>query len=996
MIGSATHYGSGQYSLYISNNDTNYQHSTVLSVSYATRKIHMPLGIYEVSYDWQSLGTLNADYMRVFLMPDSPTLTITGGSLMQGLTQTTVPAGAIPIDGGVGHFGRNSWQSYTNPLVLVTTTNDYLLVVVWYNNSGSITDPPGAIDNINIVPVTCPQPIRIRHRDLGNGCEEISWTDFSPNLPSSWIIEYGPSELVRGTGTVKQSFTNPDTICGLQNDLAYDVYVQSICGNNDTSNAGNPIKIIHCSQRPLHSSCFDYADLTSPDATCTYGIYSHYSNYNSNYPGPYANIGIRNPNNGYGSREVGVGSSHAIHSDISEKDSFTFYQLSTVPPGSCKSVRLGCRFGPYVCQATAYRMTVDTNDADLIIINYAVVLSNPQGHPADQQPRFIFEILDSNNNLINPNCAYANIEGYEAASSWNTGIIFEGGKIYWKDWAPIGIDISPYHGQNISVRITSFHCGQGAAIHCGYMYYVVECTKARITNNTCAGEGYDATFTAPPGFLYRWYSPNRPGWTSDQRSITVHVDSTTYYCDVFFSGDTNCRFTLTTVAVPRYPHSSFEVVLDTSQCKYIANVQNTSYASSSADDTSRLGRCEMFYWDFGDGTTSTSENPGWHEYQTAGTYTIMLVAKTSDDACADTVYRTIVFNPPIPVTLSGDASVCKNTFVHLEVCEPSAVLFQWSNGENTRGIDLFITDTITVAVHVIDHFGCEYDLVHHIDMDTVPLPVFEPSVFEDCVPYRMRITDINVESMGNTYSWDWGDGFSSINDSTNTHIYRKSGTYPFLCFIHSAQGCLDTIGLTAYVYEPPHSAFSWNPAVLSVFYPGITFINLTTPDYGNIYDWEVYYHDQSPVFFPNTFEPTYTWTGDMSEFTGLNLVRLMTTSHIPTHSGNTLTCYDTAEAKVLIVNNLLQFPNTVSPNGDGNNDIFEIKNLLEGNGYTDNDLYIYNHWGRRVYYKKNISKREDFWDPSLNNDPDGTYYYHFTAKGYLGHVQRNGVIQVVR
>ncbi|MBO4740849.1 MAG: gliding motility-associated C-terminal domain-containing protein [Bacteroidales bacterium] len=84
--------------------------------------------------------------------------------------------------------------------------------------------------------------------------------------------------------------------------------------------------------------------------------------------------------------------------------------------------------------------------------------------------------------------------------------------------------------------------------------------------------------------------------------------------------------------------------------------------------------------------------------------------------------------------------------------------------------------------------------------------------------------------------------------------------------------------------------------------------------------------------------------------------------------------------------NSLYIPN------DGINNIFEIKNLLEGNGYTDNHLYIYNHWGRKVYYKKNISKREDFWDPSLNNDPDGTYYYHFTAKGYLGRVQRNGVI----
>lgn len=994
--------GPGQYSLFISYDNSSYYFSDVLSHSYAYRRLHFPTsGIYEVSYDWKAQGYANGNtnyaYFRAFLIPD--TATFSGGNQITGLSHNTLPQGAIPIDGGQVLYNQSTWQTYNNPLIQVPTAGNYYLVFYWYNYtvSSASYQPPAAIDNICISPVSCPIISALSHRYIGNGCEEITWVDNSNNPNTTWQIEYGIEGFAQGSGTKRQSSITIDTICGLTEDVTYEFYVRAVCDSNDTSDYSKPIIIRRCSQQ-FFSQCIDYTDLTGPNVTCTYGTYTYFNQYGNGNPGPYANVGIRNPGNGYGSPAIGTAASHTIHNDISEKDSFTFFQLSTVPNGSCKSVRLGGRYGSYICQATAYRMVVDTNDADLIIINYAVVLVDP-GHPILQEPRFIFEILDTNGHHLDSVCTYANIDAWTASLSWNLGIKVNGLlQSYWRDWAPIGIDISQYHGQPIIVRITSFNCGQGDPVHAGYIYYTLDCAKARITNNSCAAEGEErtATFSAPPGFLYRWYNHSHPGWTSDQQSVTVVIDSTTYYCDVFFTGDTSCRFTLSSAAIPRYPHSGFSVTLDTTSCKYYADIINTSYASSSVHDTIPSGRCEKFLWDFGDGSTSMSENPGQHEYQNAGTYTIMLVTKTADDACSDTTYRTITFNPPIPITLSGDTSACRNTYTHLEVNEPSATRFQWSTGETTRGIDLFITDSITVVVHVIDRLGCEYDFVHHIEMDTVPLPILEPAVYEACVPFRLRITDINPESIGNTYSWDWGDNYSTTNDSANIHIYRKSGTYPFYCFILSAQGCRDTLGMTAYVYEPPHGAFSWNPAVLSVYSPEITFINLTTPDYGNIYDWEIYYHEQSPVFFANTFEPTYTWTGDIEEFTGLNLVRLITTSHIPTHSGNPLTCYDTTESKVLIVNILLQFPNTVSPNGDGINDIFEIKNLLEGNCYTDNDLYIYNHWGRKVYYKKNISKREDFWDPSLNNDPDGTYYYHFTAKGYLGHVQRNGVIQVVR
>ena len=54
----------------------------------------------------------------------------------------------------------------------------------------------------------------------------------------------------------------------------------------------------------------------------------------------------------------------------------------------------------------------------------------------------------------------------------------------------------------------------------------------------------------------------------------------------------------------------------------------------------------------------------------------------------------------------------------------------------------------------------------------------------------------------------------------------------------------------------------------------------------------------------------------------------------------------TAVQAVTIVNDFLQFPNLVSPNGDGVNDIWRIVNLLEWGVYPDNELWTA---GRLVY-----------------------------------------------
>lgn len=113
-------------------------------------------------------------------------------------------------------------------------------------------------------------------------------------------------------------------------------------------------------------------------------------------------------------------------------------------------------------------------------------------------------------------------------------------------------------------------------------------------------------------------------------------------------------------------------------------------------------------------------------------------------------------------------------------------------------------------------------------------------------------------------------------------------------------------------------------------------------------------------------------------------------------SGHVYECRDTVENSILVVNDFLQFPNVVTANNDGINDLFVIKNLLEGNAFPRNSLYIYNRWGALVYHVEDISTIQDFWDPNKTNSPDGTYFYRFVGKGYTGDTERCGAIEVIR
>lgn len=82
--------------------------------------------------------------------------------------------------------------------------------------------------------------------------------------------------------------------------------------------------------------------------------------------------------------------------------------------------------------------------------------------------------------------------------------------------------------------------------------------------------------------------------------------------------------------------------------------------------------------------------------------------------------------------------------------------------------------------------------------------------------------------------------------------------------------------------------------------------------------------------------------------------------------------------------------NIVTPNGDGINDTWFIKNI---DVYPNNEVMIFDRSGRMIYYKKNYDNQ---WNGTINGSllQEGTYYYVFKVDG--GKKIFKGFIELIR
>ncbi len=139
---------------------------------------------------------------------------------------------------------------------------------------------------------------------------------------------------------------------------------------------------------------------------------------------------------------------------------------------------------------------------------------------------------------------------------------------------------------------------------------------------------------------------------------------------------------------------------------------------------------------------------------------------------------------------------------------------------------------------------------------------------------------------------------------------------------------------------------------------------------------------------------TYTWTPT----TGLSSNTIpdpianpaSPTAYAVTTTINGCTYTDTVNVNVI---QLIDPPNTFSPNGDGINDTWEVPGIAD---YPGSEVIIYDRWGQKVF--KSNGYREP-WDGSHNGKQvsEGTFYYYIKLNQLAGRSDPyTGYISIIR
>ncbi len=226
-------------------------------------------------------------------------------------------------------------------------------------------------------------------------------------------------------------------------------------------------------------------------------------------------------------------------------------------------------------------------------------------------------------------------------------------------------------------------------------------------------------------------------------------------------------------------------------------------------DTSALGIPTSWSWDFGDGGSSTLQNPS-HTYTASGVYTVSLMATNAYGSTTQvqTDLVAVDFIPPLAgfsATPTTGASPYVVTFTD-ESTAGIATSWAWNFGDGVGSSLQNPTHTYTVpgfySVSLIasNAYGSNtLILTDYIEVTAGPtiLANFTGTPTSGTAPLQVSFTDLSI---GNIIAWDWnfGDGGSSSLQNP-THTFLTPDEYDIALTVTNALGKDSCLELQSYI-----------------------------------------------------------------------------------------------------------------------------------------------------------------------------------------------------
>lgn len=351
-------------------------------------------------------------------------------------------------------------------------------------------------------------------------------------------------------------------------------------------------------------------------------------------------------------------------------------------------------------------------------------------------------------------------------------------------------------------------------------------------------------------------------------------------------------------------------------------------------------------------------------------YYLHVLTDSSKPVVMDSILITVL---PLPqIQISDDTIVCGNAPVQLNAGGASSYIWSPATGLSNTTIAnpiATVSSSITYTVTGIENNSCSSQDSVTITVNPVPVFAVSPQDTSICPGDSIMLTATG----GDTFKWLPDDNILGPSLSSPI-IYPALNTTYTVIVNNSVCKMSDTLNADIIVNEAPHITIMKSNDV-DCLLPQATL----TASGGIQYTWGPAtfisnIHINNPVVSP----PSDTWYFVNAK--GQNGCK---------HKDSIL-----VRSSFVIGASPFQVPGAFTPNNDGLNDCFSLRNW----GPVDYfDILIYDRWGRLVFHSNNINS---CWDGAINGTPQsaGTYVYQIkvSSKCTEGVVSKKGTLVLIR
>lgn len=393
------------------------------------------------------------------------------------------------------------------------------------------------------------------------------------------------------------------------------------------------------------------------------------------------------------------------------------------------------------------------------------------------------------------------------------------------------------------------------------------------------------------GIITSWSWDFGDGGTSTLQNPThTYATAGTYTVLLVVTTDKGCVSTTPAQQLTVYAKPTADFVLP-EVCLNDTQAQFTDASTSTAPDI-----ITAWEWDFGDGGTSTLQNPT-HGYLATGPYSVQLIV-TTNRGCRDTIIQNIFVNGSYPIAdfnILNPTTLCANdsvSIVEASTVFPGTITKVEIYWDNVGYPGVFFTDdnpftgkvykhlypnfqtpltrTFTIRYRAYSGGVCVNDKLEDIIVNAAPLVQFNPipDICPDAAPYQIT----QASEVGGVP----GSGIFSGLGVSPSGLFNPAVAGPGIhtikyLYTSTTGGCQDSITQTIKVFAPATADFTVSSPACER--QPVIFTDNSASTEGTLTQWRWDFGDGTPVVIRNNGNPvTHTFNGYGNFTVRLNVV----------------------------------------------------------------------------------------------------------------------------